>query len=75
MFEQRRDVVLKAELDKVHRIMISCNSIISTETKRTFCTNNNVEEAKNYKWHYYMEMLEKSLKWEKLNGGNFLDSF
>lgn len=36
MFEQRRDVVLKAELDKVHRIMISCNSIISTETKRTF---------------------------------------
>lgn len=36
MFEQRRDVVLKAELDKVYRIMISCNSIISTETKRTF---------------------------------------
>lgn len=36
MFEQRRDVVLKVELDKVHRIMISCNSIISTETKRTF---------------------------------------
>lgn len=47
MFEQRRDVVLKAELDKVYRIMISCNSIISTETKRTF-------------WNLIREMLDLS---------------